>query len=342
MTAEQLFCNSPNGVDVAVIIVNYGTAELAVQAIESVIARSHGGRSVEMHLVDNASPGDDAARLARALEAPFGAERITFYPEKVNHGFGRGNNLVLKALANSSAPPRYVLLLNPDARLDNEVIQILADFLDSHPAATCAGARISDPEGNPATAAFRFPSLISEFADTLAFGPVARLCADWTVPLSPVIDTMRVDWVSGAAVMFRFEPLVAAGGFDSAFFLYFEEVDLMRRLTAAGGEVWHVSEAHVLHSEGIATGIRGGAGAPLRRPDYWYKSWAHYFRASHGRVGGVAAAGVKMSAGLLNHLIALLRRRQPSLPAGFLRDFPRVALPVLLRGVRSSRSGEGK
>jgi N-acetylglucosaminyl-diphospho-decaprenol L-rhamnosyltransferase len=143
---------------------------------------------------------------------------------------------------------------------NNEVIAILADFLDAHPAAACAGAQISDPDGTLATAAFRFPSLISEFSDTLAFGPVARLCARWTVPMSPVLDTMRVDWVSGAAVMFRYDPLMAAGGFDPTFFLYFDEVDLMRRLTAAGGEVWHVSEAHVLHAEGVATGVRSGDG----------------------------------------------------------------------------------
>ena len=43
--------------DVAVIIVNYGTAHLAVQAVDSVLERQHHGLGVEVHLVDNASPG---------------------------------------------------------------------------------------------------------------------------------------------------------------------------------------------------------------------------------------------------------------------------------------------
>ena len=331
MSVSQPRDSVPAGPDVAVIIVNYGTADLALAAVDSVLERDHGGLRVELHLVDNASPGDDAVRLARALETPARADHVIFYPETVNHGFGRGNNVVLRTLAARSQPPRLVFLLNPDARLDNEAIAILAGFLDSHPAAVCAGARICSPEGIPATAAFRFPSLVSEFSDTLAFGPVARLLASRTVPMAPDLETTRVDWVSGAAVMFRCDSLVAAGGFDPAFFLYFEEVELMRRLTAAGGEIWHVSEARVLHAEGVATGVRSGTGARRRRPDYWYESWAHYFRTGHGRAGGLAAAGLKMSAGALNHLIALLRRREPSVPAGFLRDFPRVALPVLLR-----------
>jgi N-acetylglucosaminyl-diphospho-decaprenol L-rhamnosyltransferase len=43
--------------EIAVIIVNYGTPDLAIEAVESVRARLHGGRRVEVHLVDNASPG---------------------------------------------------------------------------------------------------------------------------------------------------------------------------------------------------------------------------------------------------------------------------------------------
>ena len=49
---------------IAVIIVNYGTADLTTAGIESVLARAHGGRRVEVHVVDNASPAGDARILA--------------------------------------------------------------------------------------------------------------------------------------------------------------------------------------------------------------------------------------------------------------------------------------
>ena len=50
---------------IAVIVVNYGTADLAIEAVESVLARDHGGRTVRVHLVDNASPGEDAKTAGR-------------------------------------------------------------------------------------------------------------------------------------------------------------------------------------------------------------------------------------------------------------------------------------
>ena len=52
--------------DIAVIVVNYAAADLAVAAVQSVLDRGHPGHRVRVHVVDNASPGDDAARLARA------------------------------------------------------------------------------------------------------------------------------------------------------------------------------------------------------------------------------------------------------------------------------------
>ena len=62
--------------EISVIIVNYGTAALTIAAVESVLARRHGGRRVDIHVVDNASPGDDAARLcARPTRTEAGRSR---------------------------------------------------------------------------------------------------------------------------------------------------------------------------------------------------------------------------------------------------------------------------
>ena len=124
------------------------------------LGRDHGGRTVEVHLVDNASPGDDAARLAAAHAKHGWNGRVTLHLEDVNHGFGRGNNLVLEKLAARATPPDKVMLLNPDARLENEAIAILADFLDAHPRAGLAGrADRAGPAEIPVSSAFRFHSL---------------------------------------------------------------------------------------------------------------------------------------------------------------------------------------
>lgn len=322
---------------ISVIVVNYGTAELALAAVESVLARDHGGRSVDVHLVDNASPGGDAARFARAHADRGWGARVTLYPETENHGFGRGNNLVLRALAARATPPRYVMLLNPDARLENEALAILAEFLDAHPRAAAAGAGIAKPDGTPVTAAFRFPTAAWEFAEAAGLGPVSRLLGAWQVPLPPDHPTGAVDWVAGAAVMLRRDALAALGGFDPEFFLYFEEVDLMRRLAATGQEVWYLPEARVLHAEGAATGVRSGETARRPRPRYWYESWRHYHRKARGRAGALSAALCRISGAALNGLVCRLRGRPPSGPKDFLGDFTAIVLLPLLGLDRTPR-----
>ncbi|MEO1612993.1 MAG: glycosyltransferase family 2 protein [Pseudomonadota bacterium] len=316
---------------ISVIIVNYLAADLAIEAVESVLERDHGGRNVEVHLLDNASPGgSDAAILGRKCEELDVPARLTFHPETINHGFGRGNNLIVERLAPSSDLVDYVLLLNPDARLKNETVDILASFLDENPNVAVAGARIEKPDTGPVTAAFRFPGIVSTFAGALAFGPVSRLTSRWRVALPPETPTGRVDWVAGAAVMIRLSAFRAVGGFDPDYFLYYEEVDLMRRLGVEGWETWHVAEAEAIHAEGVSTGVKSGETARRRRPAYWYESWRLYFIKNHGRAYASVAALSWLAGAALNHAIARARGKQPAAPLRFFGDFwAMAARPIL-------------
>ncbi|ARE42527.1 Glycosyl transferase, group 2 family protein (plasmid) [Rhodovulum sp. P5] len=331
--------SSDPAIDISVVVVNYGTAELTIAAVESVLTRSHGGRRVDVHLVDNASPNGDGARLAAAMTRPGWAGRVHFYPETVNHGFGRGNNLVFRRLAAQPVPPRHVFLLNPDARLDNEAIAILADTLEANPQAGFAGAAVERPDSGAATAAFRFPSLLSEFSHHLAFGPVAKLFARWRVPLPPDHPEGQVDWLVGAAVMARLDVLKQIDFFDPAFFLYYDEVDLMQRARDAGWTSLYVPRARVHHAEGAATGVRSGESFRKRRPAYWYRSWGWYFRRHHGRAGALAILAATLTGTVLNQIQRRLRRLPPSGAIWAFWDFATVSAWTILFGTTASTSG---
>lgn len=313
---------------IAVVVVNYNAGDLARAAVDSVLARDHHGHAVHVYLVDNASPDGDATLLAQAAASQAWQGRVSFLAEPENHGFGRGNNVALKAMADD--PPDMVFLLNPDASLDNEAIAILAEFLRDTPGAGAAGAQIHKPDTGPVTAAFRFPSVASEFAAAVAFGPISRLFARAEVPLPADHPRGPVDWVAGAAVMFRHETLMALEGFDPAFFLYYEEVELMARLRAAGWQTWYVPEARVSHVEGASTNVRSGESARKRKPAYWYHSWQYYFRKTHGRGRALVAAFAWVAGAALNHVICVMRRREPARPLHFFGDFWAMGLRPLL------------
>lgn len=317
---------------VAVVIVNYGTADLALEAIESVISRRHGGRAVEVHVVDNASPDGDAQVLEQSISERGWADRVTLWAETENHGFGRGNNLVLRALSERPEAPEFVFLLNPDARLENEAIDILASALEADPAAAAAGAAITLPDGTPVTAAFRFPSMTSEVLASIGFGPLDRLLERHRVPLSANTPAGPVGWVAGAAVLFRFCALRDVGFFDPRFFLYYEEVDLMRRLADAGWRTIYHPAALAQHHEGAATSVRSGDREHKRRPTYLYESWLIYFSKNHGRTYALVTALLVMLGGSINLFLMRVRGRRSALPKSFFSDQWRLVIsPIVLR-----------
>jgi GT2 family glycosyltransferase len=324
---------TPDRLDrIAVVIVNYGTATLAAAAVRSVLARDHGGRTVETHLVDNASPGDDAAQLAEIHAEEGWGDRVTLYPETVNHGFGRGNNVVIEALLAREVPPDALFLLNSDAAVEDGAIDGLARALEADPRAGFAGPQITDPDGTPVTAAFRFPSLRREFAGALSFGPVTRLGPAWDMILPPDHPEGPVGWVAGAGLMIRARTLREVGAFDPDYFLYHEEVDLMRRGARAGWATLYVPGARILHLEGASTGVASGQGGRPRRPAYVYQSWALYWRKNHGAAAALAACLLRLSGAAGNHLLSRLRSRPPAAPAHFFGDFWRHGLRTVLAG----------
>lgn len=319
----------PSPPSLAVIIVNYTTAQLAVEALRSVLTQKVGGRGVVVHLVDNASPGADAD-IFRTLHAKEGwGEQVVLHLENENHGFGRGNNIALTALAHGDAPPQHVLLLNPDATLTAGALGQMAQFLDHNPQVGCVGAAISRPDHGPASAAFRFPGPLVEFISAANVGPLTRLLRNRTLWHAPDSPTMQVDWVAGAAVMFRLQALRDSGFFDPDFFLYFEEVELMWRLKQRGWPCWYLADAQVLHHEGVATNLRSGDTHKARRPAYWYASQRMYYAKTRSRLGALGCAMARWAGASLHFGVNAFRRRPSDHPSHYLRDFGRLVLAPL-------------
>jgi len=257
--------------------------------------------------------------------------RVTLWLEAENHGFGRGNNLVLRALAARKTPPKFVFLLNPDAELENEAIDILARALEEDAGAGAAGAVISFPDGSPAVACFRFPTLLREIAGAVNFGPLDRLLPRARVALPPEWSG-PVDWVAGASVLMRFDVLADVGFFDPDFFLYFEEVELMGRLRQAGYRTLYVPEARVTHIAGAATQVALHDTRPKPRPAYVYDSWRMYYQKTHGRSYALLTALLKLPAAWLGMGLSRLRGRPSGLPVRFSRDHWRYVIRPLFSG----------
>jgi GT2 family glycosyltransferase len=120
--------------------------------------------------------------------------------------------------------------------------------------------------------------LASRFPQSHIFGSFDRTWADQSV-------ASEVDWVPGAFSIIRAEVIEQVGFFDPAFFLYSEEVDLCRRIKAAGWQIWYWPDISIIHIGGessrqVKTLEMSSTGAQLV---LWrMRSTLLYYRKHHG------------------------------------------------------------
>jgi N-acetylglucosaminyl-diphospho-decaprenol L-rhamnosyltransferase len=239
--------------DLTIITVSYNTCDLLADCLQSVVtALERSGLEGDVWVVDNAS-ADGSADMVRQQ---FPAVHLIAHDE--NLGFGAGNNLALRAMGfGDQVTPRHVLFLNPDTRVTDDALGVMVRFLDSTPGAGAAGAQLVHGDGSFQHSAFHFPGLTQIFLD---FFPVHHRLADSLVNgrysrrLYEAGRPFPVDHPLGAALMVRGETLARVGSFDERFFMYCEEIDLCRRIKAAGWEVYCVPQAQIVHLVGQSTG----------------------------------------------------------------------------------------
>jgi N-acetylglucosaminyl-diphospho-decaprenol L-rhamnosyltransferase len=138
-------------------------------------------------------------------------------------GFGANHNA---AFAHCRTP--FYCVANPDVRLNDDPFPALIAALAA-PDTAVAGPLVRNPSGTIEDSARRFPTLAS--LTKKLFVP----------PAGPDYDTTRgpvkVDWVAGMFMLFRSDAYRAVGGFDERFFLYYEDIDICRRLATRGQAV---------------------------------------------------------------------------------------------------------
>ena len=318
---------------VLVVVVNYRCAGLTIDCLASLEAEAAARPGLAVTVVDNASGDDSAAVIAAAIQGRGWSKWATSLPLGENGGFSRGNNAAILPALTSVAPPRHVLLLNPDTVVRPGAVWSLVDFMDRRPDVGIAGSRLEDPDGTPQTSAFRFPSIMSEIEAGMRFGPVSRLFTRRLLAPPPPGDAGPTGWVAGASMIVRREVFETIGPLDEGYFLYFEEVDFCLRALRAGWPCWYVPESRVVHLVGQSTGVTDAATSRRRRPGYWFRARRRYFLKNHGPAKTVAADLAWASSYATYRVRTALQRKPVRDPEKMLWDFVRhnFLLPMVGR-----------
>ncbi len=255
-------------IDLSICIVSWNVKELLRDCLISIRA-ANPDLSCELLVVENDS-WDGSGVMVRD-EFP----EVTLIKNRVNRGFAAACNQAIE-----KSRGRYIVLLNPDTRVRDGSLEERVRFLDQHPSAGGGGPKLLNPDGSlqPSIRSFpTFKSSLRQFTILGDLGLFRRALREYLKKDFDYEQASIVEQPMGAALFLRRAVLDEVGFLDESFFLYFEEVDLCRRLSGAGFALWYNPRAAIIHAGGRSTG-KAGSRAIL----WFFKSQFRYFTKEFG------------------------------------------------------------
>ena len=234
--------------DVSIIIVAFRDKDKLRTTLKAVYA-SATHYQYEVIVIDNDS-ADGTSDMVRQefLSQPEIAAKTVFY-ENTNEGFGKGNNRGIKM-----AKGEYVLLLNPDTKVEPDTLQIMMGFVKSHPEVGIATSKLVKANGeldwacrrsfpDPAVAFYRLSGLSKIFKKSKKF-------AAYNLTHKSVDEETEIDSCCGAFMLISPQCLQTIRGFDEDFYMYGEDIDMCYRAQQAGFKIWYYPKATTIHYKG--------------------------------------------------------------------------------------------
>jgi GT2 family glycosyltransferase len=230
------------GGSVAVLVVTYGSAELLDEHLATLRLTGPRDRVVVIDNWHSAAQRDAVARRCRA-------HGWDFLPMPGNEGFGAGMNAGARWALERGAD--VLVLANPDLTVDGAVVDDLAADVRRDPMQLVAPA-IVRPDGT---------AWSTDKAVDLRTGDI--------VGVPDVSTAGSAGWLSGACLAVHRNLWTRIGGFDPAYFLYWEDVDLSRRAIDAGARLRVRHDLSVVHDVG---GTQGGDHAGSSKSPVYVRS----------------------------------------------------------------------
>ena len=304
-----------------VVIVNYKTPELTIDCLKSLVSEVQSLPGIRVVVTDNASSDRSAEQIQTAIDTNGWGEWASLMPLEKNGGFAFGNNEAIRPALESSNPPFYILLLNPDTIVLPGALKELWNFMEKNPEAGIAGSRLENRDGSPQRSAFRFPTILSELDSGLRLGLVSKLLSKWIVAPPVPEEICQTDWVAGASMIVRREVFERVGLMDESYFLYYEEVDFCLQANKAGWSCWYVPQSRVIHLVGQSSGIDSAKQLKKRLPKYCFESRQRYFIKNYGWLYVIATDLVWTFCYILWQLRRLIQNKPYVDPPNLFVDF---------------------
>jgi GT2 family glycosyltransferase len=255
--------------EVSIIIVNYNSSRLVLDSIASIIKYS-ADINYEIIIVDNNSA--EGTDLIESKIAKY--NYIKLLKLNKNIGFGRANNAGAKIAIGD-----HLFFLNPDTILINNAVKILSNFLSNHKYCGACGGNLLDKSLKP-TRSFRrqFPSVFW-FLEQMFFFHIPELIRYGENRFYNHLNKeIEVSYIVGADLMIKKKVYDEIGGFNPAFFMYYEEIELCFQVQKKGFKIISVPQALIQHLEG-----KSSSNVEFKSTQH-YLSLNIFFKLTHSKI----------------------------------------------------------
>lgn len=253
---------------ISVLIVNWNTRVFLDACLKSIPAHSL-GHDVEVIVVDNASH-DGSAEMVRDRYPT-----VRLIEPGSNTGYAHGNNLGFAASKGG-----FVLTLNPDTELQPDTLDQALEAMDRHPEAAALGAMQIGPDGWIQHSVRGFPTLRGILGDLtgLARAFPNGTWGSYRLPSFDYSVEQPAPQPMGTFLFFRRSALdsLREVPYDERFPIFFNEVDLLYRLSTEGWKTWYVPSVRIMHHGGEGT-------RQVRKAMIWesHRSLMRFFEKHH-------------------------------------------------------------
>ncbi|MCL4418641.1 MAG: glycosyltransferase family 2 protein [Patescibacteria group bacterium] len=235
-------------IDLSIVIVSYNARKFLLSCLLS-IEKSVGNLKHEVIVVDN----DSSDRSGEMVKNEFPS--AVLIESKRNLGFSKANNLGVK-----KAKGKYILFLNPDTLLQDDVLDKMVKFMDNHKSVGVSTCRLVMPNGKLDDACHRgFPTPWNAFCYFSGLAKIfshSRIFSGYNLGFLDLSKTHEIDACAGAFMLVRREAGEEISWWDEDYFFYGEDLEFCYRLKEKGWKTYFVPSVSILHHKGVSGGIK--------------------------------------------------------------------------------------
>lgn len=230
--------------ELSIIILNYNTPQLTLNCINSIIKFTQ-NISYEIIVVDNASSPPYYQELSKSLIQI--SKNIKLIRSLHNLGFSTGNNKAIDYVIG-----KYVCFINSDILLLENSMKIFYEFMEQTPnAGVCSGIQL---DKNFSASKINFGHYHNLKREILG-DRILEFIFNKPSRKKKYLNPIKIDFCSGCLIFFKTKFYKMVGGFDNSIFLYYEEMDICKRLKNYNLNSYHVPYTKYIHLGGASTKI---------------------------------------------------------------------------------------